>query len=204
MIPRHEHVVDRLNAYLDGLLGQGDSADVKRHCNHCAFCQAALERLGAERWGDPWQTGGAITKATRRPSRPHRGWPGLWSFFWLTLIAVAVVLTVCHVHFKTLTPSPYDLRVLGQTEWLSGTQAAIHLQVARHDGRQEPGIPVSVELTDPNPAAGRRVQLASMTTGGHGWPSRASGCPTGPMGNINCTSRPRRAGLPTQRRSHGP
>ena len=46
MIPLHEHVLDRLNAYLDRTLSPADSSVVRRHCESCPSCRAALESLG--------------------------------------------------------------------------------------------------------------------------------------------------------------
>ena len=146
-----EHVVDRLNAHLDRTLSRTDSVIVKQHCDHCASCRAALKRLTAERGSDH-----------------SNGWGRLTTLFWLNLAALALVLAALQVHYATLKPSPYDLQVLGQTEWLSDTDAAIHLRFLRHDGKPERGVPLVVELTDQSPAAGRRLQLAKLPTGDNG------------------------------------
>ena len=122
----------------------------------------------------------------------------LWSFFWLTLAVAAVVLAGFHVYYTTLKPSPYDLRVLGQSAWLPGTDAALHLRVLRHDGGPERGVPVTVELTGQGPAAGRRVQLASLTTGEHGEAVprfRLPDWPDGPY-QLQVTASPRGARSP--------
>ena len=92
-------------------------------------------------------------------SRPRRALRRVFAFFWLTLAVAAMVLAGFHVHYALLEPSPYDLRVLGQTEWLPDTEAAIHLRVSRHDGGSERGVPVTVELAGsgrgPSRATGR-------------------------------------------------
>ncbi len=93
----------------------------------------------------------------------------LWLFFWATLAVAALVLAGFNVYYVNLKPSPYDLRVLGQAAWLPDTDASLHLRVLRHDSGRERGVPVTVELTDPpGSAGGRRVRLASLTTGEHG------------------------------------
>jgi alpha-2-macroglobulin-like protein len=84
-----------------------------------------------------------------------------WSFFWMALAAVGVILAGLHVYYTKLKPSPYDLRVLGQSVWLPDTDAALHLRVLRHDIGPERGVPVSVELT----GGDHRARLASVTTG---------------------------------------
>ena len=62
------------------------------------------------------------------------------------------------------------------------------------------GVPVTIEPGEsgPGPAAGRRVQLASLTTGASATLSRDSGSPIGPTARISCRSRPdpRRAAAP--------
>jgi len=171
MIHPHEHVLDRMNAYLDRTLSRSDATAVKQHCARCASCRAALEMLGAERWIDPRKGGGdgfgpspTPARFSRRPPRPRSQ---VFTFFWLTLAVAAVVLTGFHVHYASLKPSPLDLRVLGQTEWLPGTDAALHLRVLQHGGgRALQGVPITVELS--GPASGQEVRLASVKTGGHG------------------------------------
>src|SRR6516162_8197932 len=104
-----------------------------------------------------------LAQLARHPRRFVRR---LFSYFWSTLAVAAVVLAGFHLHYATLEPSPYDLRVLGQAAWLPDTDAAIHLRVLRHGGGLERDVPVTVELT--GPGGDRRVQLASLTTGDHG------------------------------------
>src|SRR5438128_732570 len=195
MTPDHEHVLDRLNAYLDRTLSPADAAAVKRHCKQCASCRSALEKLSVERRSGPGKTGGAIPDPARSSSRPPSAVGRVFSFFWLTLLVAVVVLAGFHVYYATIEPSPYDLRILGQTEWLPGTDAAIHLRVLRHDGGPERDVPVTVALTGQGQAAGRRVQLASSTTGGHGAASPRFQIPDWPDGpyQLQVTARPRGA-----------
>ena len=83
MISFHEHVLDRLNAYLDRTLSPADSAAVKRHCDRCASCR-----------------GGARAARRRAEERSYSGaWSRLSSFFWMTLAVAAVVLAGFHVHY---------------------------------------------------------------------------------------------------------
>ena len=99
-------------------------------------------------------------------SRPRRPLRRVFAFLWLTLAVAAMVLAGFHVHYATLEPSPYDLRVLGQFEWLPGTEAAIHLRVcattACRSGacRSRSSWPVRTRAV--------AVQLAGLKTGDHG------------------------------------
>ena len=116
----------------------------------------------------------------------------------MALAVAAVVLAGFHVYYSNLKPSPYDLRVLGQTAWLPGTDAALHLRVLRHDGGPEHGVPVTVELTSQGSAANRRVQLASLTTGDQGEAIPRFRVPDWPDGSyeLQVTARPPGASAP--------
>jgi hypothetical protein len=171
MIHHHEHVLDRVNAYVERTLSRTDAAAVKQHCARCAFCRATLEVLAAERWTALRKGWGGGLGLSRTPSRfsprpPSRG-SQIGKFFWSTLAVAAVVLAGFHFGYASLKPSPYDLRVLGQTEWLPATDAALHLRILQHGGGRAPhGVPITIELTGPAP--GQEVRLASVTTGDHG------------------------------------
>ncbi len=198
MIPLDEHVLNRLHSYLDCTLSLVDSAAVRRHCAQCQSCRETLVRLAAERTTHPWQSGGAAPRSARATARLAGGSGPFFGYLWLTLALAAVVLAVFSVHYIALKPSPYDLRVLGQTEWMPGTDAAIHLRVLRHDDAHEPGVPVTVELRDPSPGAGRRVQLASLTTGENGAALPRFRLPDWPDGRyqLQVTASPPGAGNP--------
>ena len=57
MIPLHEHVLDRLNAYLDRTLSPADSSVVRRHCESCPSCRAGSEKVSAARGAMPAMSG---------------------------------------------------------------------------------------------------------------------------------------------------
>ncbi len=160
MNPLDEHVLNRLHSYLDRTLSLADSNAVRRHCDRCPSCKAALESAAAS-----GQSRGGTPGPARSARHPSGHWGQFSMFYWPTLALAAALLAVLSIHYTALEPSPFDLRVLGQSEWMPGTDAAIHLQVLRHDHKPERGVPVTVELTDQSPGAGRRVQLTKLTTG---------------------------------------
>ncbi len=85
----------------------------------------------------------------------------------MVLAVAAIALAGAHIYYHELKPSPYDLQVLGQTQWLPGSEAAVYLRVASHsEGVPFPGVPVTLELT--GQTAEQHVQLAGATTGEHG------------------------------------
>ena len=117
MNPLHDHVLDRLDAYLDGTLSPADAAEVRRHCRACESCRAAFESLGAACPGNRTRL---RPEDRASPSRPGGRGRRFWQSFWMTWAAAAVVLAGVFVYYATLEPSPYDLRVLGQSSWLTG------------------------------------------------------------------------------------
>lgn len=149
----HEHVVGLLTGYRDGTLTSDDAARVEGHCADCRHCRVALEALRA---GD----------ATPEPDRIG---PGGWFFriFWAAAAMAGLTLVAAFYYVGTLEPTPYDLRVLGQSEWIPGSEAALHLRVVRLEGKGGvPGVPVTVGLN--GPGSGQTVRLAEVTTGGDG------------------------------------
>ncbi|MBI1375168.1 MAG: hypothetical protein GC159_20810 [Phycisphaera sp.] len=80
--------------------------------------------------------------------------------------ACALLIASLNVYFAKLTPSPYDLVVLGQQEMLSGSDASLRVRlVNRATGEPVVGAPVGVWIERPT---GRRAQLAHFTTDSHG------------------------------------
>ncbi|WP_406698046.1 MG2 domain-containing protein [Singulisphaera sp. Ch08] len=150
----HEHVVDLLIGYRDRTLAPVEAARVEGHCARCHDCRTALETV---------QAGG------RTAEPPARIGPGGWFFriFWATAAVTGLALLAAHTYLGSLEPTPYDLRVLGQSEWLPGSKAALHLRVLRPTGKGGvPGVSLTLDLDGPNP--GRTVRLAEVTTGADG------------------------------------
>ena len=79
----------------------------------------------------------------------------------------ALIIGAVHVHFNRMSATPYDLRLLGQSELLAGSTASLRLAVFDRDAKRPmPGVPVEVALYDP--ANSREITLASFTTDGRG------------------------------------
>src|SRR5207302_223010 len=81
--------------------------------------------------------------------------------------AVVFALAGMHLYYLNLEASPFDLRVLGQRELLSGARGSLRVQlVNRATGAAVAGVPVEIELR------GRQqeevVRLASFTTNSAG------------------------------------
>lgn len=174
MLNSYEHVLGSLGSYLDGSLAPADVARVEQHCAQCPDCRRALDeisqgrkvaRAGLLKTADFDLASDERPGVARRAARIRRSLPiGLG-----VLAAAAVLLGGIHLYYLRLAPSPYDLRVLGQTEWVPGTTAALHLRVLRHDtGAAVRGVPVTVELAGARPGLFVRLAEADATTGGDG------------------------------------
>ena len=135
-----------------------DAAKVWNHLIKCGDCRVALEEVKRQR----------RVVAFEGPHIGARSRGGtFFRVFFIALAAVGVSLAAAHAYVGSLKPTPHDLSVLGQTEWLAGSEAAIRLRLAKHpEGMPISGVPVTVELTGRTPD--QRVQLASLTTGDHG------------------------------------
>ena len=86
-----EHVLERLNAYLDMTLSREDAALVRRHLAECGSCRAALEKIKHQHDVDPWQ---AESLWAHQP--PIRGQGFFWVFFAaLAVAAIALAGAIC-------------------------------------------------------------------------------------------------------------
>ena len=168
MLNPNEHVLEYVDAYLHELLPAADAEALKRHCSACKICQVALgearRRLDALRTLPPVEAPAALVRAAaarigryrRRRLTPAR----------VGLLATAVLLLIfagMHVYYFTLSPSPYDLRILGQSELWAQSGAALRVRLVDHrNGQPVEGAPVDIDLADQK--AGRTVHLVSFTT----------------------------------------
>ncbi len=92
---------------------------------------------------------------------------GPWGIFISSIAVAGLGLLVVQIIYEIATPSPYDLTVLGQSEWSPDTPGSLHVRlVSRDGGRPVPGRPVELSLSRTSPA--RNVRLALSTTGRDG------------------------------------
>ncbi|MBC7816464.1 MAG: DUF1559 domain-containing protein, partial [Planctomycetaceae bacterium] len=89
---------------------------------------------------------------------------------WLfgTFALVGAVLLALSIYAENLGPTPYDLRVLGQSELRPGTDASLRVLLVNRSNQRRPvaNVPVSIELL--RSATRQRVQLVSFRTDGQG------------------------------------
>ncbi len=168
MLKPDDHVLDYVDPYLHDVLSASEGALLERHCEACPICQVALEegrkRLAAMQSVPVVEASERLIRATEERIAAHR--QTRWTPRRVGLAfaaAIVLFLGVTHLYYLNLTPSPYDLMVLGQTELLAGTEGSLRVVVVRH-GDQSPvvGVPVKIELAQRN--SGPVVKLASFHT----------------------------------------
>lgn len=176
MPPRSDHVHDRLDDYLHDLLEPDDMDHVERHCAACPDCKAALQaartRLTALQTVPASEASEELIQTTLHRIEQHdvrrskvRRWWG-WSFGG-TLAASIAIIASFHIYYANLRPTSFDIRLLGQTQFLPGASTALRVRLYGVSQAQPlEGVPVTVELRDRR--SGRVEQLASFTTNAQG------------------------------------
>ncbi len=167
----NNHPLEYLDDYLHGALSDAAASSIERHCQDCPICTVALDearkRQAAMRTLPPReasdrlidQTLGRVERYERTSGRARRYFfRGALS---LAAASIAIVGTL-HLYYVNLKPSPLDLQVLGQSEWLADTAASLRVRlVDRSDSRALTGVPVRIELVGRDRPPFR---LASFTT----------------------------------------
>ena len=172
MLPPHCHVLEFVDPYLHDVLSAADRDRLERHVESCRICQVAMEearkRLGALHALPVVEAPDRLIRQTERRILEYRA--PRWTAGRIGLLAGATVLLMLgglHLYYLNLSPSPYDLRVLGQSELLAGADGSLRVVVLRHDD-QSPiaDVPVDVELADRQ--QGAPIRLASFRTDSSG------------------------------------
>jgi type II secretory pathway pseudopilin PulG len=172
MIPPGDHVVDYVDGYLHEALRPLEMQYVREHCDRCRICQLALEearqRLAAVQSLPPVTVPDTLVQAAARRVERRRRWTRrVVATVWAAVAASVLIAGSVHLYYASLAPSPYDLRVLGQAEWLADSRAS--LRVVLWDTSRNTGVgdvPVDVELAakDSRPV----IRLASFRTNQYG------------------------------------
>jgi hypothetical protein len=181
MTPHANHVLDAVDDYLHDLLDDEAADRVARHCAACPTCGAALEdarrRQAALQAVPPTEASEELVHQTvagveRHERRRRRRRAFVLGGLAAAFAAAAAVLVAVHLHFANLSPTPMDLKVLGQTQLLAGSLASLRVQVIRHfpespgSSTRSQGVPVEIALApkDGTPP----VTLSTFQTGPDG------------------------------------
>jgi hypothetical protein len=179
----HEYVREKLAGYPHDLLSGVDANLVEEHCRQCADCQAALaevqKNLEALRSLPAVEASEELIRRTelrleqarlKEPGPIRRGWfhsMSLAQRSCLGAAAAALLIGTLHIYYANLSPSPYDLRVLGQTELLADTESSLRVIVFNRDaGALVPKVPVELSLKGKDPE--QYVILAQFETDANG------------------------------------
>jgi alpha-2-macroglobulin-like protein len=163
-----DHKVDYVDAYLHGALTPEEVEVFEAHCAQCQICRLALEEgrsqfkllqalpmveapesliANTNRW---------IAKRLRRRRVTQ------WSIGSIAATMIGLIAAL-HIYYASLRPSPYDLRLLGQNELISGSEASLRVLLVNHNsGRPIPDVPVDIELVDKT--TNRPIHLADFRT----------------------------------------
>ena len=168
MIKPNEHVLDYLDAYLHKVLKDKDVALLEEHCASCRVCQVALEearkRFDALESLPVLEVSDQLLQATQaKIDRYKKRNRKALRFGGAFMLASFLTLIGFHVYYATLTPSGYDMKVLGQRELIAGSEASLRVVLVEHStGKALKNVPVTVSLTDKS--NDRTFQLVQFTT----------------------------------------
>ncbi len=134
------HVLEHVDAYLHDVLDSTSAERVAKHCEECSICAAALaearKRQAAFEAVPPVEPSAQLLEATLvHIDRFSRRRQVVWRAVWSTMAAAAVLIGLFHLHFAHLAPTPFDLRVLGQGQWNTGSTAALRVVLVNRDYR---------------------------------------------------------------------
>ena len=168
MMSTEDHALNYVDACLHGVLDSSMARRVERHCEECPTCRVAMAEARA-RFESLKSLPGVeaspelIRKTEMRVAQQRRAWFRPLPFLVSLAAAAALVIVGFQTYFEHLSPSPYDLRLLGQRELFSGSAASLRVVLlSRASEKPLAGIPVDIELGD----QGRNhfIRLASFTT----------------------------------------
>ena len=176
MINPEDNIIDYVDDYVHGLLSPEDAELVERYCRDSRLGAVALEearrRLEAIGAVAPSEASEELIQRTlekigtkdRARNRLRKYVAG--TVLCATAVSILIIGSV-QVHYNRISASPYDLRLLGQSELAAQSGASLRVAMYnRTTGRPMAGVPVQIELADAS--AGRKITLAGFTTDDRG------------------------------------
>src|SRR5262249_23357267 len=160
MLDHTDHVVNHVDTYLHDALDAADAAYVERHCDGCRVCKLALDearkRFAALQTLPAIEPSEQLIQATLKGIDAHHGRMTRVRRWFVGvsaggLAAAALLIGMLHLYYLHLTPTPYDLRILGQSRLLAGSVASLRIRlIDKPSGKPMEGVPVEVELRGPD------------------------------------------------------
>jgi uncharacterized protein YfaS (alpha-2-macroglobulin family) len=176
MLHPEDHVVDYVDDFLNDSLSLYEAGLVERHCQDCRICQLALDeargRHQAMRAFGPVEASEQVIATTLARVDAYERGPGrvrkyVTRGFFALSAAAALLLAVTQFYFSHLEASPYDLLVLGQTQWTPGSAASLVVRLVNHETGASIGES-PVEFTLLGKTGQKNVRLASIRTDARG------------------------------------
>ena len=131
-----QYTLEHVDDYLHGLLTEDDAQFVAEQCERSNICQAALEeaqkRFDALQSLPPSEASDELIRKTigsveAQVARRAKTWR-VYSRGVLAAVAAAVlIIGGLNLYYYNLAPTPYDVRLLGQSELLSGADAVLRV-----------------------------------------------------------------------------
>ncbi len=168
MLGPDEHMLDYVDAYLHEALSTEDARTLAEHCDTCPICSVALEeaRHRREAMGTlpAVEASEELIRTTQlRISEYRNPWViPAWTGAGAAVVALVVLISLT-IYAGTLRPTPYDLKILGQSELLTGSETPLRVLLVDHrSGDPVEGIAGDVELL--GSPGDDVIHLASFTT----------------------------------------
>jgi hypothetical protein len=176
MSASNDHVFDQMDDYLHHLLTHSGASHVKSHCADCPTCKAALEearkRLAALQSlpiseASEEMIQGTMNRIATEEQRRDRQRGYLVAGIAGPIAAAAAIILGFHLYYANLAPSPFDLKVLGQTQLLAGANASLRVFLINRSAKAAlAGAPIEITLR--HKGTGTAVTLARFTTDAQG------------------------------------
>lgn len=168
---------ERIDAYLHDLMSPSEAEQFERDCEARPELKAALgraaQRLESVQRLPTCEASEELIQTTlaklRRPGGTRLRWFAYYCFGTGGLAAAAAIaLVFLGLHYANLTPTPWNLEVLGQRSGIPGSPASLRVRVVNEQTRTAAsGIPVALYLIDPQNRT-EAVKLAEFVTDQHG------------------------------------
>ena len=108
-----------------------------------------------------------LAAVSDRIERKRRNWMVYRRTVGAVTAAAILIIGSMHVYYQQLRPTPYDLRILGQAEWLAGSATSLRVGVFdQRTGKPLEDIAGTLQLR--NRQTNDVVQLVSFRTGDNG------------------------------------
>jgi hypothetical protein len=176
MFKSDDHVLDHVDDYLHDVLATDEAAFVERHCESCPICKVAMDEARKRFAGletlPTCEASEQLVRATLQNIDRHqlhrkRRLKILGFGVVLPLAASILLLTIAQVYYSSLKPTPYDLRILGQSRLLAGSPGSLRIRlVDQQTGRSVQDVHVNLELH--RKGTNQSVKLTEFTTNAQG------------------------------------